>query len=41
LLDALAERTITPAHDRLKIREYVARLTMSLDAATTEQSLAG
>ena len=41
LLDALSDRTITPANDRAQIREYVARLTMSLDAAATGQSLAG
>ncbi len=41
LLDALADRTITPAHDRLKIRECVARLTMKLDEAAPDQTLAG
>lgn len=41
LLDALAERTITPAHDRLQVREYVKRLTMKLDGAAPEPSIAG
>ena len=41
LLDALADRTVTPAHDRLKIREYVARLTMKLNGAEPDHLLAG
>ncbi len=41
LLDALADRTVTPAHDRAQISEYVARLTMQLHEATPDHLLAG